>query len=43
MFMNKNEYIKDVIGDLFRDLIRIVNINEILWIEFFLDNKNVFI
>lgn len=43
MLMNKNEHTKDATGDSFRDLTRIANINEILWTELFLDNKNALI
>lgn len=39
MLMNDSEHTKDATGDSFRDLTRIANINEVLWTELFLDNK----
>ena len=43
MNSNANPNLVEYTGDSFRDLTRIANINEVLWIELFLENKDVLI
>lgn len=43
MLMDKSEHTKNATGDSFRDLTRIANINEVLWTELFLDNKDALV
>ncbi|WP_162146883.1 prephenate dehydrogenase [Acholeplasma granularum] len=43
MLIDHSDKTKDATGDSFRDLTRIANINETMWTELFLDNKNALI
>lgn len=43
MLMNDSDLTKDATGDSFRDLTRIANINEVMWTELFLENKEALI
>ena len=43
MNANENEHLKEYTGDSFRDLTRIAKINENLWSELFLANKDILI
>lgn len=43
MNSNDNPHLVEYTGDSFRDLTRIANINEVLWSELFLENKEVLI
>lgn len=41
--MNSSNLIKQATGDSFRDLTRIAKINEVMWTELFIDNKEILI
>ena len=43
MLMNDSEHTKNATGDSFRDLTRIARINEVLWSELFMENKDALI
>lgn len=43
MNSNDNPHLVEYTGDSFRDLTRIANINEVLWSELFLENKEILI
>ena len=41
MTCSDNEHLVDYTGDSFRDLTRIANINDLMWSELFVDNKDI--
>jgi len=43
MLMDDSKHTKDATGDSFRDLTRIANINEVMWSELFIENKDALI
>lgn len=43
MLSDNNELTKEATGDSYRDLTRIAKINEVMWTELFMDNKDVLI
>ena len=43
MNSSTNPHLVEYTGDSFRDLTRIANINEVLWSELFLENKDILI
>lgn len=43
MNSNDNPHLVEYTGDSFRDLTRIANINEVLWSELFLENKDILV